>query len=142
MHLSKPKSSPLCFNTASLCYVLGAAGLLFKSEVPTSPMRNPLVIPHSPTLYQSDQKLCPPCPDCLQSLVRLSPAQLSVLFFKFKFPPLFRFIPSQPHLSVWCLHIFGLCTHRGQRMASSVLCQSLFLCTQSTRKSQSGVLGL
>lgn len=107
MHLSKQKSSPLCFNIAFLCYVLGAAGLLFKSEVPTSPMRNPLVIPHSPTLYQSDQKLCPPCPDCLQSLVRLSPAQLSVLFFKFKFPPFSDLSPPNPTF------LYGVCIYLG-----------------------------
>lgn len=106
MHLSKPKSSSLSFNTAFLCYVLGAAGLLFKSEVPTSPMRNPLVT-HSPILYQSDQKLCPPCPDCLQSLVRLSPAQLSVLFFKFKFPPFSDLSPPNPTF------LYGVCIYLG-----------------------------
>lgn len=71
------------------------------SEVPASPMQNPLITPHSPILYRSEQKLCPPCADCLQSLVRLI-LPTSLLVFRFKVSP-FPFIPSHPPFWVECL---------------------------------------
>lgn len=86
-------AAPKCF----LCVMFWVQlGCYFKSlsEVPASPMQNPLITPHS-LIHQSEQELCPPCADCLQSLVRLI-LPTSLLFFRFKFSPFPLSPPTQP----------------------------------------------